>query len=71
MDIETLGFIIGLIGAMYMKASIGLMRSSQPEPELRMIGREPENPALTAFLKGLVLILLGLGAETYGRLFSY
>jgi hypothetical protein len=69
MDIETLGFVIGLIGAVYMKASISLMRYSESRPELRMIGREPENPALGAFLKGLLLILIGLTTETYARLF--
>ena len=71
MDIEALGFIIGLIGAVYMKASVGLMRVSQPLPDLRIIGREPDNPALNAFLKGLFLILVGLGVETYARLFSH
>ena len=34
-----------------------------------MIGREPEDPALRAFIRGLSLILLGLGLETYARLF--
>jgi hypothetical protein len=34
-----------------------------------MIGREPDNPALKAFIRGLSLVLLGLGLETYARLF--
>jgi hypothetical protein len=34
-----------------------------------MIGREPESPALAAFIRGLSLVLLGLGIETYARLF--
>ena len=34
-----------------------------------MIGREPENPALKAFVRGLALVLLGLGIETYARIF--
>jgi hypothetical protein len=71
MDIESLGFVIGLVGAMYIKASMSLMRCSAPQAELRMIGREPENPALSAFMKGLLLILIGLGAETYARLFTH
>ena len=71
MDIEGFGFVIGLIGAIYMKASIRLMRCSTPDPQLRMIGREPESPALSPFMKGLVLILIGLGAETYARLFLH
>ena len=70
MGIEGMGFLIGLIGAIYLKASINLMRHSEPQPEMLMIGREPENPALRAFIKGLLLILLGLAAETYARLFT-
>jgi hypothetical protein len=69
MGIEGIGFIIGLIGAIWMKSSINLMRESTERPELKMIGREPENPALKAFIRGLSLILLGFGLETYARLF--
>jgi hypothetical protein len=69
MDMEGLGFIIGLIGAVWMKSSMNLNREYKEQPELRMIGRECENPALTAFLRGLCLVLLGLGIETYARLF--
>jgi len=69
MDIEGLGFIIGLIGAMWMKSSMNLMREHNDQPELRMIGREPDNPALKAFMRGLTLVLVGLGVETYARLF--
>lgn len=70
MDIEGAGFVIGLIGAVWMKVSMHLMRKQKNQPELRMIGREPENPALKAFLRGLSLILLGLGIETYARVFT-
>jgi hypothetical protein len=45
------------------------MREGREQPELKMIGREPEDPALKAFIRGLSLILLGLGLETYARLF--
>lgn len=69
MGIEGIGFIIGLIGAIWMKSSINLMRERGERPELKMIGREPEDPALKAFIRGLSLILLGLGLETYARLF--
>jgi hypothetical protein len=69
MDIEGLGFIIGLIGAVWMKSSMNLMREYEDQPELRMIGREPDNPALKAFVRGLSLVLIGLGIETYARLF--
>ncbi|HEY7318152.1 MAG TPA: hypothetical protein VIE89_11305 [Candidatus Binatia bacterium] len=69
MDIEGLGFVIGLIGAIWMKSSMNLMRNYQPQPELKMIGRQIDNPALKAFIRGLSLVLAGLGIETYARLF--
>ena len=69
MDIEGSGFLIGLIGAIWMKVSMNLMRKQKDQPELKMIGRDPENPALKAFLRGLSFVLLGLGIETYARLF--
>ena len=71
MDIEGTGFIIGLIGAIRMKSSIHLMRNYTPQAEYKMIGREPENPALKAFVRGLALVLLGLGLETYARVFLH
>ena len=69
MDIEGLGFIIGLIGAIWMKSSMNMIREYREQPELKMIGRETENPALKAFIRGLCLVLSGLGIETYARLF--
>jgi hypothetical protein len=69
MDIEGVGFVIGLIGAIWMKSSMNLIRGYQEQPELKMIGREAENPALGAFIRGLSLVLAGLGIETYARLF--
>ena len=69
MDIEGTGFVIGLIGAIWMKISRNLMREQKDQSELKMIGREPENPALKAFLRGLSLVLAGLAIETYSRLF--
>jgi len=71
MGIEGLGFVIGVIGAIWLKSSINLMREQKEQPELKMIGREPEDPALKAFIRGLSLILLGLGLETYARLFLH
>ncbi|HEX7231415.1 MAG TPA: hypothetical protein VF452_13550 [Candidatus Binatia bacterium] len=72
MDLETFGFVIGLVGAIWMKSSLNLMRT-QSEPKkialLRTMGREPEEPALKAFVRGLALVLFGLGIETYARLF--
>ena len=69
MDIEGLGFIIGLIGAIWLKSSMNMIREYREQPELKMIGRETENPALKAFIRGLSLVLSGLGIETYARLF--
>jgi hypothetical protein len=71
MDIEGIGFVIGLIGAVWMKSSMNVMREHKEQPELKMIGREAENPALKAFMRGLSLVLLGLGVETYARLFLH
>lgn len=45
------------------------LHKPREQPELKTIGREPEDPALKAFLRGLALVLLGLGIETYARLF--
>ena len=71
MGIEGLGFVIGVIGAIWLKSSMNLMREQKEQPELKMIGREPEDPALKAFMRGLTLILIGLGLETYARLFLH
>ncbi len=71
MDIEGLGFVIGLIGAIWMKSAMNLTRGYREQPELKMIGREAENPALKAFIRGLSLVLAGLGIETYARLFLH
>ena len=69
MNMEGLGFVIGMIGAIWLKSSMNMARNREEQPELRMIGREPEDPALRAFIGGLSLILIGLGLETYARLF--
>lgn len=69
MGIEGTGFIIGLIGAIWMKSSMNLVRRYEEQPELKTIGRETENPALKPFIRGLSLVLVGLGIETYARLF--
>jgi len=72
MNIEVLGFVIGIIGAIWMKSSMNLMNEQRLHPELeKMIGRQPEDPALRAFIRGLALVLIGLGLETYARLFLY
>jgi hypothetical protein len=71
MDIESVGFVIGLIGAVVLKSSMNLMNEPSMHPGVEQsMGRERENPALKAFLRGLTLVLIGLGLETYARLFS-
>jgi hypothetical protein len=70
MDIETLGFAIGLVGAVLVKSSVGNLRKQPVELELeKSLGREPENLALKTFARGLGLVLAGLGLETYARIF--
>ena len=71
MDIEGVGFVIGLIGAVVLKSSMNLMNEPSMHQGLEQsIEREQENAALKAFLRGLTLVLIGLGLETYARLFS-
>jgi hypothetical protein len=71
MDIEGVGFVIGLIGAVVLKSSMNLMNEPSMHPGVEQsMGHERENPALKAFLRGLTLVLIGLGLETYARLFS-
>jgi hypothetical protein len=70
MDIESLGFVIGLVGAVILKSSMNLMNEQSTHGALQQsMGREPENLAWKTFLRGLTLVLLGLGLETYARLF--
>jgi hypothetical protein len=70
MDVETLGFAIGLIGAILVKASVGNLRKQTVDVQLeKSLGREPKNLALTTFVRGLGLVLAGLGLETYARIF--
>jgi len=44
MDIEGTGFIIGLIGAVWMKSSMNLIKNYKSRPELKMIGRDAKTP---------------------------
>jgi len=70
MDFEGAGFVIGLIGAVWMKSSMNLVREQKEDPVLKSIGRAAENPALKAFLRGIALVTLGLAIETCARLFA-
>jgi hypothetical protein len=68
MDLEGLGFLIGLIGAVWMKSAMNLVQDCRPRPELQTLGQEPESPAIRAFVRGLALIVVGLALETYARI---
>ncbi len=69
MTLELAGFIIGIIGAIWMKISVNLLNQEKNKPEIAGIPPGRESPALRAFIKGLTLILIGLGIETFTRLF--
>jgi hypothetical protein len=69
MDLEGLGFLIGLIGAVWMKSAMNLVQDGRLRPELGSLGQEPESPATRAFVRGLGLIVVGLALETYARVF--
>ena len=71
MNIEFAGFVIGMIGAIWMKASMHLFNEERDKPRIEGLAPRQESPALGAFLKGLSLILIGLGMETLARLFLH
>ena len=71
MNFEFAGFAIGIFGAMLMKSSIKLLRQEKENAELLKLLPPRESVAVATFLKGLSLVLLGLGLETYSRLFYY
>lgn len=69
MHLEFAGFIIGVIGAIWLKISVNLMNREKENPEIEKLRPRFENPAVEAFIRGLSLILIGLGVETFARLF--
>jgi hypothetical protein len=69
MEMESMGFFIGLIGAFWMKTSLGMLSKEKDKQAVRTSFPGEESPALKAFVKGLSLVLLGLGLETAARLF--
>jgi hypothetical protein len=71
MNFELAGFVIGIFGAMLMKVSINLLRQEKENAELLKLLPPRESVAVTTFLNGLSLVLLGLGLEPYWRLFYY
>jgi hypothetical protein len=63
---EFAGFILGIFGAIWLKASMNLSEGRKRQQKLP---RGEEDPAVAAFIKGFSLILLGFGIETLARLF--
>ena len=66
---EFAGFVIGVIGAICLKASMNLLNQEREQPDAKKLLPGEESPAVAAFIKGLSLILIGLGIETFARLF--
>lgn len=66
---EFAGFIIDIIGAIWLKASMNLLKQERDQPEMKKLLPGEESPAATGFIKGLSLILVGLGMETLARIF--
>jgi hypothetical protein len=64
---EFAGFILGIVGAVWLKASMSVLNRGGNRQQ--RLSRREEDPAVTAFMKGLSLILLGFGIETVARLF--
>jgi hypothetical protein len=56
---------------MLMKVSINMLRQEKENAELLKLLPPRESVAVTTFLKGLSLVLLGLGLEPYWRRFYY
>lgn len=69
MTLEFVGFIIGIIGAIWLKASMHLINQEKTKAPGRGLHPNEERPAVGAFIKGVSLILIGLGLETFSRLF--
>ena len=59
MDIEGVGFVIGLIGAVVLKSSMNLMNEPSMHQGLEQsMGRERENPALKANESNRAFVLM-------------
>ena len=69
MNLEFLGFFIGIIGAIWLKVSMNLMEKEKNMSEIEKMHPRIESPAVETFIKGISLILIGLGVEAFVRLF--
>jgi hypothetical protein len=66
---ELAGFVIGIVGAIWLKISMNFLKQERDQSETKKFLLGEESPAVAAFIKGLSLILTGLGLETFARLF--
>ena len=69
MTVEVVGLVVGIIGAMWMKSAMGLLSQERENPHKQLLGPRQESPAVQAFVRGISLVLMGLGIETFARLF--
>ncbi|MFQ5683187.1 MAG: hypothetical protein ACE5HC_07935 [Candidatus Binatia bacterium] len=69
MSFEVAGFLVGVVGAIWLKISMNLTKLEKEKSEIERMHPRLENPALEAFIKGISLILIGFGVETFARLF--
>jgi hypothetical protein len=56
---------------MWMKGAMGLLNQERQTAQARLLGPNQESPAVQAFVRGLSLVLVGLGIETFARLFLH
>ncbi|HWP57678.1 MAG TPA: hypothetical protein VNL14_07315 [Candidatus Acidoferrales bacterium] len=69
MTLEGIGFVLGIIGALWMKSALGLLERERRGGGGQLRAPKSESAALKAFLRGIALILAGFGCETFARLF--
>ena len=69
MTVDVVGLVVGIIGAIWMKSAMGLLSQERENAHKQVRGPNQESPAVQAFVRGLSLVLMGLGIETFARLF--
>ena len=69
MTVDVVGLVVGIVGAIWMKSAMGLLTQERENAHKQVLGPNQESPAVQAFVRGLSLVLVGLGIETFARLF--
>ncbi len=69
MGFELAGFVVGVIGAVWIKVAIHLFGEEKKKGIAGKTYPEWDSRSMTAFLSGICLVLLGFGIETVARLF--